>query len=62
LEFPQPVWDAFGQASQEVLDQYMGDDLFKRIHDSAMTSMAASSAWNNLSSGVYTAERDRVRG
>ncbi|AXT25773.1 MULTISPECIES: TRAP transporter substrate-binding protein [Ruegeria] len=62
LEFPDSVWDAFGQASQEVLDENMGDELFKKIHDSAMTSMAASSAWNNLSSGVYTAQRDRVRG
>ena len=62
MEFPESVWDAFGQASQEVLDENMGDELFKKIHDSAMTSMAASSAWNNLSSGVYTAQRDRVRG
>ncbi len=62
MEFPDAVWDAFGQASQEVLDENMGDELFKRIHDSAMESMAASSAWNNLSSGVYTSQRDRVRG
>jgi TRAP-type mannitol/chloroaromatic compound transport system substrate-binding protein len=62
MEFPDSVWDAFGQASQEVLDENMGDELFARIHDSAMTSMAASSGWNNLSSGAYTAQRDRVRG
>ncbi|WP_209503643.1 MULTISPECIES: TRAP transporter substrate-binding protein [unclassified Ruegeria] len=62
LEFPDSVWDAFGKASQEVLDENMSDELFKKIHDSAMSSMAASSAWNNLSSGVYTAQRDRVRG
>ncbi|WP_171099665.1 MULTISPECIES: TRAP transporter substrate-binding protein [unclassified Ruegeria] len=62
LEFPDSVWDAFGAASQEVLDENMGDELFKKIHDSAMTSMAASSGWQNLSSGAYTAQRDRVRG
>ncbi|WP_170774558.1 TRAP transporter substrate-binding protein [Ruegeria lacuscaerulensis] len=62
LEFPDSVWDAFGQASQEVLDENMGDELFKKIHDSAMSSMAASSAWQNLSSGAYTTQRDRVRG
>ena len=62
MEFPDSVWDAFGKASQEVLDENMGDELFKKIHDSAMESMAASSAWQNLSSGAYTAQRDRVRG
>ncbi|NOE25649.1 TRAP transporter substrate-binding protein [Ruegeria sp. HKCCD6157] len=62
LEFPDSVWDAFGQASQEVLDENMSDELFKKIHDSAMTSMAASSAWLNKSSGAYTTQRDRVRG
>ncbi|CAD0185342.1 TRAP transporter solute receptor, DctP family [Ruegeria sp. THAF57] len=62
MEFPDSVWDAFGTASQEVLDENMGDELFKKIHDSAMASMAASSAWLNLSSGAYTAQRDRVRG
>ncbi|NOE16821.1 MULTISPECIES: TRAP transporter substrate-binding protein [Ruegeria] len=62
LEFPDSVWDAFGQASQEVLDENMSDELFKKIHDSAMSSMAASSAWLNKSSGAYTTQRDRVRG
>ncbi len=62
MEFPDSVWDAFGQASQEVLDENMGDELFKKIHDSAMSSMASSSGWLNLSSGAYTEQRDRVRG
>ncbi|TMV06461.1 TRAP transporter substrate-binding protein [Ruegeria sediminis] len=62
MEFPDSVWDAFGKASQEVLDENMGDELFKKIHDSAMASMKSSSAWLNLSSGVYTAQRDRVLG
>ena len=61
-EFPDSVWDAFGTASQEVLDENMGDELFAKIHDSAMASMAASSAWLKASSGAYTAQRDRVRG
>jgi TRAP-type mannitol/chloroaromatic compound transport system substrate-binding protein len=62
MEFPDSVWDAFGKASGEVMDENMGDDLFKEIHDSYMASMSASSNWLNLSSGVYTAQRDRVRG
>ena len=62
MEFPDSVWDAFGAASKEVMDENMGDDLFKKIHDSAMKSMKSSSGWQNLSSGVYTAQRDRVLG
>lgn len=62
MEFPDTVWDAFGQASKEVMDENMGDELFKKIYDSAQTSMKSSSNWNNLSSGVYTAQRDRVLG
>jgi len=62
LEFPDSVWDAFGKASQDVMAENMGDELFKKIHDSAMASMKSSSAWLNMSSGVYTAQRDRVLG
>jgi TRAP-type mannitol/chloroaromatic compound transport system substrate-binding protein len=62
MEFPDSVWDAFGAASKEVMDENMGDELFKKIYDSAMTSMKSSAGWQNLSSGVYTAQRDRVLG
>lgn len=62
MEFPDSVWDAFGKASQEVLAENMSDELFKKIHDSAMASMKSSSAWIETSSGVYTAQRDRVLG
>ncbi|MCV6585705.1 MAG: TRAP transporter substrate-binding protein [Marinibacterium sp.] len=62
MEFPDSVWDAFAVASQEVMQENMGDELFKRVHDSAMESMKASSSWINASSGVYTAQRDRILG
>ncbi|WP_170382870.1 TRAP transporter substrate-binding protein [Ruegeria atlantica] len=62
MEFPDSVWDAFGKASQEVLDENMSDELFKKIHDSAAASSASSAGWLDLSSGVYTAQRNRVRG
>jgi TRAP-type mannitol/chloroaromatic compound transport system substrate-binding protein len=61
-EFPDSVWDAFGAASQEVLDENMGDELFARIRNSAMESMAASSGWLTASEGAYRAQRDRVLG
>ena len=62
LAFPDDVWDAFGAAAQEVFDENMDDDLFKRCYDSFSSSMAASSGWISRSAGQYTAQRDRVLG
>ncbi len=62
LEFPDSVWDAFGAASQEVLNENMGDELFKRTYDSAIASMRSSSSWLKRSSTAYVAQRDRVIG
>jgi len=62
LEFPDDVWNAFGKASQEVLDENMDDELFKKIHDSVMASMKLSARWLEISDGAYTAQRNRVRG
>lgn len=61
-EFPDDVWDAFGRAAQEVHEENMGDDLYKRIYDSVMASMRSSSAWIALSDGAYTRQRNRVLG
>ncbi len=62
LTFPDSVWDALGQASQEVYQEYMGDDLYKRIFDSYKASMQTSATWIEQSEGAYTAQRDRVLG
>ncbi|PRY95494.1 secreted protein [Hasllibacter halocynthiae] len=62
LEFPDEVWNAFGRASQEVLDENMGDELFARIHESVMDSMNSSSNWITRSEGAYRSQRDRVLG
>ena len=62
MEFPESVWDVFGQASQAVHDENMGDELYKKIYDSAMASMAKSSEWIQKSTGAYVAQRDRVLG
>ncbi|UWQ16237.1 TRAP transporter substrate-binding protein [Jannaschia sp. M317] len=61
-EFPDSVWDAMGAASQAVVDENMGDELFAKIHNSAMASMSASSNWITRSEGTYRTQRDRVRG
>lgn len=62
LEFPEDVWDAFGKATAEVHAENMGDELYKKVYDSAMASMKSSSAWLKLTDGFYTAQRDRVLG
>ncbi|RGP36833.1 TRAP transporter substrate-binding protein [Pseudotabrizicola alkalilacus] len=62
MEFPDTVWDAFGAASQAVHDENMGDEIYKKVYDSAMTSMKSSSSWLKISDGTYTAQRDRVLG
>jgi TRAP-type mannitol/chloroaromatic compound transport system substrate-binding protein len=62
LEFPDSVWDAFGAASNEVHQENMGDDLYKKVYDDYMASMQASSAWIQKSEGAYRAQRDRVLG
>ncbi|MBT0957123.1 twin-arginine translocation signal domain-containing protein [Alphaproteobacteria bacterium KMM 3653] len=62
LEFPDSVWDAMGKASAETLGQYMDDDLYAKIHDSAMASMKSSSGWLTQAEGAYRAQRDRVLG
>lgn len=59
-EFSDDIWDAFGKASMEVLGSYMGDELFKKVSDSAMGSMRSSSAWLARSDAAYTKQRDRV--
>ncbi|WP_299653221.1 TRAP transporter substrate-binding protein [uncultured Jannaschia sp.] len=60
LEFPDSVWDAFGQASQEVIQEPMGDDLYKSCYDSYQESLAKSAGWISTSQGAFTAQRDRV--
>ena len=62
MEFPDSVWDAFGEASNAVHQENMGDDIYKRVYDSYMASMASSSSWIQKSDGAYTAQRDRVLG
>ena len=62
LEFPDDVWDAFGKASADTLDENMDDELFAKIRESVSSSQRLSSRWSGLSDGRYTAQRDRVLG
>ena len=62
LQFSDDVWDAFGAASSEVMDEFMDDPLFAKIRASFEASMASSSAWISQSDGEYVRQRDRVLG
>ena len=61
-EFPDSVWDAFGEASQKVYDENMSDPLFKKIYDSFRESLSKSADWIAKSDTAYTAQRNRVLG
>ena len=61
-EFPDSVWDAFGESTRTVMDNNMDDPLFKEAYDSVQTSMGRTSDWLQKSSGAYVAQRNRVFG
>ncbi|SPJ24006.1 TRAP transporter substrate-binding protein [Palleronia abyssalis] len=61
-EFPDAVWDAFGSAAEEVLMEAAGDDLYDRCLESYQNSLQASAQWISTSSGVFSQQRDRVKG
>ena len=62
LQFSDDVWDAFGRASAEVMDENMGDELFAKTRASFEASMATSASWINKSDGYYVNQRVRVLG
>ena len=62
LQFSDDVWDAFGTASAEVMDENMDDELFAQIRESFETSLANSASWINKSDGYYVQQRVRVLG
>ena len=60
MQFPDDVWDAFGKASSEALDEHMDDELYARIRASQEASIAKSAAWISVADDVYRQQRDRV--
>ena len=62
LEFPDNVWDAFGEGAKTVMGENMSDDLFAKINNSYNASMRDSASWIQKSSGAYVAQRTRVMG
>lgn len=62
LQFPDDVWDAFGAASKEVLDENMGDELYAKIRNSFDASLAKTSDWLLKSDAYFVEQRNRVIG
>ena len=61
-EFPDEVWDAFGQAAAEVREENMSDPIYAEIAESYFASMAESASWFELGDGEYMRQRNRVNG
>ncbi|MCA0920958.1 TRAP transporter substrate-binding protein [Pseudooceanicola nanhaiensis] len=62
MEFPDSVWDAFGSASAEVVQEPMDDPLYAECYESYMQWLKASAAWISTSEGAYSKQRNRVLG
>ncbi|MEO1557855.1 MAG: TRAP transporter substrate-binding protein [Pseudomonadota bacterium] len=62
LQFGDDVWDAFGAASAQVMDENMDDELFARTRASFEESLANSASWIGKSDAYYVSQRVRVLG
>lgn len=62
MEFPEDVWEAFGTASKEVLQQHASDPLYASILASYQESMRENSTWIGQTERVYAQQRDRILG
>ena len=62
-EFNDDVYDAFGQASEEVFEEVRQfDDLTNRIYESFLTARREVGGWARISDQAYVAQRNRVLG
>ncbi|WP_373356661.1 TRAP transporter substrate-binding protein [Pseudoroseicyclus sp. CXY001] len=62
MTFPDDVWEAFGTASSQALDDYMDDELYAQIRESFEASMRKSSRWQTVAEDAYRQQRDRILG
>lgn len=60
MQFPDDVWDAFGAASKQAMDEFMDDELYARIRTSQEASAAATYSWTSISDGEFARQRARV--
>ncbi|MEM9431105.1 MAG: TRAP transporter substrate-binding protein [Pseudomonadota bacterium] len=60
--FSDDIWEAFGSAAAQALDEFMDDPLYVQIRESFETSLRSTSSWLDRSEGEYTRQRNRVLG
>ncbi len=62
-EFNDDVYDAFGDASDEVFEEVrQHSDLANRMHEAFIAARAATGGWMNISDVAYLRQRNRVLG
>ena len=62
MEFPDSVWDAFGAAAKEVMEEPMDDEIYAKCYESFNESLRSSAKWISRSEGSFSAQRNRVMG
>ena len=60
MEFPDDVWDLFGDASVKAMDKYMDDPLYAQIRSSLNDSLKGTSSWLNRADRTYVEQRARI--
>ena len=63
MEFPDDVWDLFGDASAKAMDgAYMDDSLYADIRASYNASVTQSTKWLDMVDRTFVRQRARVLG
>ena len=62
-EFNDDVWDAMGEAADEVFEEARAhSDLADRIHQSCMNARQEIGGWLNTTTTAYLVQRNRIYG
>ena len=62
MEFPDDVWDLFGEASAKAMDAFMDNDLYAEIRASYNASVSQSTKWLDMADRTFVRQRARVLG
>ena len=60
MEFPENVWDLFGESAVKAMDKYMDDSLYAQIRESYETSLRGTTSWLDRADRTYVKQRARV--
>ena len=60
MEFPDNVWDLFGESAVNAMDKYMDDSLYAQIRESYETSLRGTTSWLDRADRTYVKQRARV--